>query len=544
MSAARRQSDAGEGTRSYRPTYRKWSSSPDAAFRSRLSTPSEGVDRRRLTCALLLSLVLHALLLRLAFDGQGLGLPSLRLFWQDRRAAVEDLRVVMPAPPAPAPEAPQATLTPIETAAPQSAIPMPSSVPAARARASGPAKVAVAPKPASSPAERDAGTSQPSAPADVPAEAPSVAAALPRPMASLPLLAVERADMETWVVPAPSESPQSVAAAVPLPIGSRPPIAVERATMDSWVPPVPVESPPSVAAAVPLPMAARPMVAGERAAVDPWVLPVPTESRTTSAAAQVAAPAPVPSDVRDSPQKAAPAEAPADRAQEAARATAQREAAEQAARQEAARQEAARQEAARQEAARQEAARQEAARQEAARQEAARQEAARQEATQREAREWAERREARLREIGRQLDLEAARRDAAAAARQSPSLPYSLSNPRRHRLFGRSDPNEEIVRYGESWSQRIALGFTISLWREPAQQPYTDPVVIVAVRSDGSVESVTFERSSGVPALDEAIRRIVDTQKPFAAFPPELARDYDVVEIRRSWHFDNAVRLY
>jgi TonB family protein len=68
--------------------------------------------------------------------------------------------------------------------------------------------------------------------------------------------------------------------------------------------------------------------------------------------------------------------------------------------------------------------------------------------------------------------------------------------------------------------------------------------VIVAVRSDGSVESVTFERSSGVPALDEAIRRIVDTQKPFAAFPPELARDYDVVEIRRSWHFDNAVRLY
>jgi TonB family protein len=519
MSAARRQSDAGEGTRSYRPTYRKWSSSPDAAFRSRLSTPSEGVDRRRLTCALLLSLVLHALLLRLAFDGQGLGLPSLRLFWQDRRAAVEDLRVVMPAPPAPAPEAPQATLTPIETAAPQSAIPMPSSVPAARAGASGPAKVAVAPKPAPSRAERDAGTSQPSAPADVPAEAPSVAAALPQPMASLPLLAVERADMETWVVPAPSESPQSVAAAVPLPIGSRPPIAVERATMDSWVPPVPVESPPSVAAAVPLPMAARPMVAGERAAVDPWVPPAPTESRTTSAAAQVAARAPVPSDVRDSPQKAAPAEAPADRAQEAARATAQREAAEQAARQEA-------------------------ARQEAARQEAARQEAARQEATQREAREWAERREARLREIGRQLDLEAARRDAAAAARQSPSLPYSLSNPRRHRLFGRSDPNEEIVRYGESWSQRIALGFTISLWREPAQQPYTDPVVIVAVRSDGSVESVTFERSSGVPALDEAIRRIVDTQKPFAAFPPELARDYDVVEIRRSWHFDNAVRLY
>jgi TonB family protein len=119
-----------------------------------------------------------------------------------------------------------------------------------------------------------------------------------------------------------------------------------------------------------------------------------------------------------------------------------------------------------------------------------------------------------------------------------------LSSPRRHRLFGRSDPNEEIVRYGESWSQRIALNFTIPMWQEAAKQSHVDPVVIVAVRSDGSVESVVFERSSGVAALDDAVRRILDSQKPFAAFPPALASDYDVIEIRRSWHFDTALRLY
>jgi len=27
-------------------------------------------------------------------------------------------------------------------------------------------------------------------------------------------------------------------------------------------------------------------------------------------------------------------------------------------------------------------------------------------------------------------------------------------------------------------------------------------------------------------------------------FPPALAGEYDVIEIRRSWHFDVAVRLY
>ena len=64
-------------------------------------------------------------------------------------------------------------------------------------------------------------------------------------------------------------------------------------------------------------------------------------------------------------------------------------------------------------------------------------------------------------------------------------------------------------------------------------QPHTDPLVTVAIRSDGSVESLNFVRSSGVPAIDDAIRRIVDSQAPYQAFPPGLASQFDVVEIRR-----------
>jgi TonB family protein len=79
--------------------------------------------------------------------------------------------------------------------------------------------------------------------------------------------------------------------------------------------------------------------------------------------------------------------------------------------------------------------------------------------------------------------------------------------------------------------------------RDAAKQPHRDPVVIVAIRSDGSVESVSFEVSSGVPAMDEAIRRVVQSQLPYGAFAPSLAREYDVIEIRRTWHFDVAIRL-
>jgi len=85
---------------------------------------------------------------------------------------------------------------------------------------------------------------------------------------------------------------------------------------------------------------------------------------------------------------------------------------------------------------------------------------------------------------------------------------------------------------------------TFNMVRDAAKQPHTDPVVTVAVRSDGSVESVTFVQSSGVAALDEAIRRVVQSQTPYAAFPPALAREFDVIEIRRTWYFDVAIRLY
>src|SRR5437879_12649405 len=52
-------------------------------------------ERRRLTPALLLSLLIHTLLLSLTFGGQGRGFPGFGFPWQDRRIEVPDLRVVV-----------------------------------------------------------------------------------------------------------------------------------------------------------------------------------------------------------------------------------------------------------------------------------------------------------------------------------------------------------------------------------------------------------------------------------------------------------------
>jgi TonB family protein len=188
-----------------------------------------------------------------------------------------------------------------------------------------------------------------------------------------------------------------------------------------------------------------------------------------------------------------------------------------------------------------EAARREAERQDAARLAAEREEAARVRAKQ----EEAARREAVLRAIGRQLDEEAARRaESAAAARRPSTLPPSSSTGRRARLWGRADPDVELIRYAEAWERKIQFNTPVETVREVAKRLQTNPVVTVAVRSDGSVESVTFVRSSGVAEVDEAIRRIVQSHEHYQSFPPALAGEYDVIEIRRTWSFDTAVRLH
>jgi hypothetical protein len=190
--------------------------------------------------------------------------------------------------------------------------------------------------------------------------------------------------------------------------------------------------------------------------------------------------------------------------------------------------------------------RQQTERQEAARQEAARQEGARLEtqAKQEAERQALERREAARRAIGRQLDEEAARRQAAAETRSPARLPPSASSLRRGRLFGRSDANVELVLYAEAWARKIELNMTIDMVRELARRPHSPPVVTVAIRRDGSVESVNFVVSSGVAEIDQAVRGIVESQTPYQPFSPALARDFDVVEIRRTWQFDMAVRLH
>lgn len=97
--------------------------------------------------------------------------------------------------------------------------------------------------------------------------------------------------------------------------------------------------------------------------------------------------------------------------------------------------------------------------------------------------------------------------------------------------------------YVEGWRLKIERNGNLNYQQSSAEKARGDPVVTVAIRSDGSVENVVIERSSGRAELDEAVRRIVRLNARYSAFPPELARRFDVIEIRRIWNFDDRLRI-
>jgi protein TonB len=59
----------------------------------------------------------------------------------------------------------------------------------------------------------------------------------------------------------------------------------------------------------------------------------------------------------------------------------------------------------------------------------------------------------------------------------------------------------------------------------------------VVIDRNGALLDSVIERSSGSPVLDRAARRIVKLAAPYPPFPPEIARDTDVLEITRTWMF-------
>lgn len=130
--------------------------------------------------------------------------------------------------------------------------------------------------------------------------------------------------------------------------------------------------------------------------------------------------------------------------------------------------------------------------------------------------------------------------DLARAAHTTAADPPAA--PRRS-VFGSVDRDIGLTMYIESWRLKIERNGALNYAQSSRERARGDPIVTVVIRSDGSVEDIVINRSSGRPELDEAVRRIVRLNARYSSFPPNLARKYDVIEIRRIWNMDDRLRI-
>ena len=180
-------------------------------------------ERKRLTLALLVSLLLHTLVLSLTFGGEELGLPGFGFPWQERRVEAPELRVVLlPAQIAAAADAEAKADTSIKEPLQQASIEQPV--------AGGPVlTLSVSPAPSAGrtaevivPKTEPAAEAKPepdiatvAAPAKAPLRTEGSGDAVPTPIPGPAVIAMERSDEAKWVVPAAPSAAAPVIAAAP-----------------------------------------------------------------------------------------------------------------------------------------------------------------------------------------------------------------------------------------------------------------------------------------------------------------------------------------
>ncbi len=132
--------------------------------------------------------------------------------------------------------------------------------------------------------------------------------------------------------------------------------------------------------------------------------------------------------------------------------------------------------------------------------------------------------------------------DQQASAQPGPdddTGPVELRGPKRDELWVTPDTRAAIVApYLVAWRAKVerigTLNFPAAARQAGANQ---NPVIEVAIDSQGRLLKAAIRRSSGDPELDQAALTILKLASPFDPFPPGLADRYGVLRFVYEWQF-------
>ena len=114
----------------------------------------------------------------------------------------------------------------------------------------------------------------------------------------------------------------------------------------------------------------------------------------------------------------------------------------------------------------------------------------------------------------------------------------------RKAFVGARAQEYRFARYVEDWRVKIERVGELNFPQAAREQKiYGSLLLSVSIKADGSIDKIELRRSSGHKILDEAAINIVKLSAPYAPFPPDIARDTDIIDISRTWRFTTSDRL-
>ncbi|MBK6982609.1 MAG: energy transducer TonB [Betaproteobacteria bacterium] len=114
----------------------------------------------------------------------------------------------------------------------------------------------------------------------------------------------------------------------------------------------------------------------------------------------------------------------------------------------------------------------------------------------------------------------------------------------RKKFVGARASEYRFAVYVDNWRLKIERIGNLNYPDEARRRKlYGSLQLTVGLKTDGEVESVEINRSSGHKVLDQAAIRIVRLAAPFDRFPDAIRSDTDILYITRTWTFTRSDQL-
>ena len=129
--------------------------------------------------------------------------------------------------------------------------------------------------------------------------------------------------------------------------------------------------------------------------------------------------------------------------------------------------------------------------------------------------------------------------------RDSISQQWDEYQKRPKRAFVGANVREyAFARYVEDWVTKVERIGNLNYPEAARRQGiYGSLKLTVSIHSNGQIEAIEIDRSSGSKILDAAATRIVELAAPYAAFPEDMRQKADILSITRTWTFTRSDQL-